>query len=56
MICFILFIIQWSKQVLTIEQNVSVKERLKQQTKYACVLSNGEKAFLVRWKLTVNQI
>ena len=45
---------KWAKQVLTIEQNVTIKERLKQQKKYANTLSSGEKAFIVRWKLTVN--
>lgn len=48
------FLFQWAKQVLTIEQNVSAKERLKQQKKYANTLSTGEKAFIVRWKMTVN--
>jgi hypothetical protein len=38
--------------VLTIEQNVRVNERLKQQKKYANVLNNGEKVFIVRWKQT----
>ncbi|CAF0929774.1 unnamed protein product [Brachionus calyciflorus] len=46
---------QWAKQVLTIEQNVTIKERLKQQKKYANTLSSGEKAFIVRWKLTKNE-
>ena len=44
---------KWSKQVLTIEQNVRTRERLKQQKKYASTLSNGEKALVVRWKQTV---
>ncbi|CAF0929792.1 unnamed protein product [Brachionus calyciflorus] len=44
--------IEWAKQVLTIEQNVSLKQRLKQQKKYANTLNNGEKAFIVRWKQT----
>lgn len=44
---------KWAKQVLTIEQNVQIKERLKQQKKYASTLRNGEKAFIVRWKQTV---
>ena len=47
--CFV-FLFQWAKQVLTIEQNVRVKERLKQQKKYANILNNGEKVFIVRWK------
>ena len=44
---------KWSKQVLTIEQNVRTDERLKQQKKYASTLNNGEKALVVRWKQTV---
>ncbi|RNA00117.1 transient receptor potential cation channel subfamily V member 5 [Brachionus plicatilis] len=43
---------QWTKQVLTIEKNVSLKKRLKFQNKYAHTLRNGEKAFSVRWKQT----
>lgn len=45
---------QWARQVLIIEQNIAVKERLKQQKKYAHVLLNGDKTFMVRWKQTVN--
>lgn len=47
---------KWSRQVLIIEQNVSIKERLKQQAIYASILTNKEKAFLVKWKLTVSTI
>ena len=46
-------------QVLTIEQNISIGERLKQQKKYASLLSskecpNGRKVFMVRWKQLVS--
>ncbi len=45
-------------QVLTIEQNVGLKERLKQQKKYATIIPSksnpkGVKVFMVRWKQSV---
>jgi hypothetical protein len=45
--------VKFSKQILTIEQNIPIKERLEQQKKYANVLNDGEKVFIVRWKQTV---
>ena len=50
---FIFYQFQWAKQVLCIEQNVPVKERLKSQGKYASTLEDGKKVFIVRWKITV---
>jgi hypothetical protein len=47
---------KWAKQVLCIEQNVPIKERLKHQAKYASILDNGKKAFIVRWKITVRNL
>ena len=44
---------KWAKQVLTLEQNLTRKERLKQQKKYATVRKDGQKVFLVKWKQTV---
>ncbi len=46
-------------QVLTIEQNVGIKERLKQQKKYASIITsknkpNGVKVYMVRWKQSVS--
>ena len=40
-------------QVLSIEQNVSAKERLKQQMKYSHIMGNGKKSFIVHWKQSV---
>lgn len=47
---------QWAKQVLTIEQNLTRKERLKQQKKYATELSSGQRVFMVFWKQNVSYI
>ena len=54
---FLLFLCssKWALQVLTIEQNVGVKERLKQQKKYMTIISeknseSGTKVFMVRWR------
>lgn len=42
--------------VLNIEQNVSNKERIKQQNKYVHLMNNNEKALIVRWNQNVFQI
>ena len=44
---------KWAKMVLNIEQSVGINERIKQKKKYSHSLLNGEKAFVVRWKQTV---
>ena len=38
---------------MTIEQNLTVSERLKQQKKYSYTSNDGKKYFIVRWKQTV---
>jgi len=45
--------VKWARQVLIIEQNIPLKERIIQQKKYAHVLPSGEKTFMVRWIQTV---
>ena len=47
---------KWAKQVVCIEQNISVSKRLNHQKKYAYNLDSGKKAFIVRWKITVIKI
>jgi hypothetical protein len=42
--------------VLLIEQNIPLKNRLKEQKKYAHSLLTGEKTFMVRYKQTVNNL
>lgn len=39
--------------VLSIEQNLSNDERIKQQKKYVHLMNNNEKALIVRWKQNV---
>jgi hypothetical protein len=39
---------------MTIEQNLTIKERLKQQKKYSYTSNDGKNYFIVRWKQTVN--
>ena len=41
--------------VLSIEQIVDAKEKLKQQKRYTHFLNNGEKALIVCWKQNVIQ-
>lgn len=41
--------------VLSIEQIVDTKEKIKQQNIYAHLLNNGEKALIVRWKQNVKK-
>lgn len=48
---------QWAMQVLTIEQNVGIKYRLKAQKKYATIIAeknseSGRKVFMARWRQT----
>lgn len=50
---------QWALQVLTIEQNVGSKERLKQQKQYMTMIAEknsemGGKYFMVRWRQSVS--
>ena len=54
-----IYLFQWAMQVLTIEQNINIGTRLKQQKKYASLLNskeypNGRKVFMVRWKQMVS--
>ena len=44
---------KWARMVISIEQIVDTKEKLKQQRRYSHFLSNGEKALIVRWRQTV---
>lgn len=50
---FIFLCKQWARIVLSIEQNLSKKQRIKEKQKYTHLMRNDEKAFIVRWKQTV---
>ena len=43
---------QWAKMVLSLEQTLTKKEKIKQQNAYSHMLNNGEKALIVKWKNT----
>lgn len=47
-----MFNVKWAKMVLSIEQNITEKEKLRQQLKYTQI-NNGHKTFIVRWKQNV---
>jgi hypothetical protein len=44
-VCF-----KWAKLMLSIEQSISVKERLKNKEKYSHVVNANERSFIVQWK------
>lgn len=48
MISFLL--IKWAQLMLSIEQSISIKERLKNKEKYSHVVNINERAFIVQWK------
>ncbi len=50
----LIFFKKWARQVLTIELNVSLKQRLKQKKQYEKETENGEKILVVRWIKDVN--
>jgi len=44
---------QWAKMILTIEQNINVKTRLREQKKYTNLMISGERDLVVKWKMKV---
>ncbi len=48
-------IFKWARQVLAIELNINLKERLKQKKQYLKMSDKGM-ALVVEWKQTVNYL
>ena len=45
---------QWAKMILSIEQNVNIKQRIKEQKKYSYLMASGQRDLIVKWKMNVS--